>query len=134
MFGWVPSEGWVFIGLVFIIYFSKESIKLFLCNEKNKLYIIPFILFIISGIALVSLEGRHIFKFGVINLKNIDYIFSLYEISLTLALISSFYLSYKEARDNNDYNKINKIKNMKPVFYFFSILIFFRIIIIFFDN
>lgn len=135
MFGWVPSDGWVFIGLVFIIYFSKESIKLFLCKEKNKLYVIPFIMFIISGMALVSLEGRHIFRFNIINLEDIDYIFSLYEISLTLALISSFYLSYKEAKDNNDYNKINKIKkNMKPVLYFLSILIFLRIIIIIFDN
>lgn len=124
MFGWVPSEGWVFIGLVFIIYFSKESIKLFLYKGKNKLYVIPFILFIISGIALVLLEGRHIFRFDIINLKFIDCIFSLYEISLILALISSFYLSYKEAKDNNDYNKINKIKNMKPILCFALILIF----------
>lgn len=85
--------------------------------------------------ALVSLEGRHILRFNIINLEDIDYIFSLYEISLTIALISSFYLSYKEAKDNNDYNKINKIKkNMKPVLYFSSILIFLRIIIIIFDN
>jgi succinate dehydrogenase hydrophobic anchor subunit len=135
MFGWVPSEGWVFIGLVFIIYFSKESIKLFLSKGKNKLYVIPFILFIISGIALVLLEGRHIFRFDIMNLKHIDYIFNLYEVSLISALISSFYLSYKEAKDNKDYNKINKIrKNMKPILYFFLILIFLRIIIIFFDN
>lgn len=135
MFGWVPSDVWVFIGLVFIIYFSKESIKLFLSKGKNKLYVIPFILFIISGIALVLLEGRHIFGFDIMNLKHIDYIFDLYEVSLISALISSFYLSYKEAKDNKNYDKINKIrKNMKPILYFFLILTFLRIIVMFFDN
>lgn len=135
MFGWVPSDVWVFIGLVFIIYFSKESIKLFLSKGKNKLYVIPFILFIISGIALVLLKGRHIFEFDIMNLKHIDYIFNLYEVSLISALISSFYLSYKEAKDNKNYDKINKIrKNMKPILYFFLILTFLRIIVMFFDN
>ena len=135
MFGWVPSEGWVFLGLVFIIYFSKESIKLFLYKGKNKLYVIPFILFIISGIALVLLEGRYIFRIDIINLKYTNCIFGLYEISLILALISSFYLSYKEAKDNNDYNKINKIKkNMKPILCFVLILIFLRIVVMFSDN
>ncbi len=135
MFGWVPSDVWVFIGLVFIIYFSKERIKLFLSKGKNKLYVIPFILFIISGIALVLLKGRHIFEFDIMNLKHIDYIFNLYEVSLISALISSFYLSYKEAKDNKNYDKINKIrKNMKPILYFFLILTFLRIIVMFFDN
>ena len=57
MFGWVPSEVWVFIGLGLSIASMIEIIKIFLYKNRSKKYILSFSLFIISGILLAVLES-----------------------------------------------------------------------------
>ncbi len=47
MFGWVPLDGWVFIGLGLSVASMIEIIKIFLYKNRSKKYILSFSLFII---------------------------------------------------------------------------------------
>ena len=72
MFGWVPAEIWIFIGLGISVAFIIEIIKIFLYKNRSKKYILPFSLFIISGVLLAVLESGNIFDVNEELYRNIS--------------------------------------------------------------
>lgn len=71
MFGWVPAEIWIFIGLGISIAFIIEIIKILLYKNRDKKYILPFSLFIISGVLLAVLESGNVFAINEEIYRNI---------------------------------------------------------------
>lgn len=133
MFGWVPSEGWVFIGLGMSIAFMVEIIKIFLYKNRSKKYIFPFSLFIISGVLLAVLEGGNIFAVNKdIYCSILIYADNGYELSLIGALVSFQYLNYKElVKSGNEAKIIQFKKSFKEFIIPLMVLIFIRIILVF---
>lgn len=133
MFGWVPSEVWVFIGLGLSIASMIEIIKICLYKNRSKKYILSFSLFIISGILLAVLESEKIFTGNKIYydiLKYADY-------GYTLCFIGAFgsfqYLSYKEIEKSGDETQIIKFQKAFREFIIpLIVLLFIRIVLIFF--
>ena len=133
MFGWVPEEIWIFIGLGISIAFLIEIIKILLYKNRNKKYILPFSLFIISGLLLVVLESENIFAVNEELYRNIlIYADNGYVISFIGALGSFQYLNYKELEKSGDEIKIVKFKkDFKEFIIPLIALVFIRILLIF---
>lgn len=133
MFGWVPAEIWIFIGLGISIAFIIEIIKVLLYKNRSKKYILPFSLFIISGVLLVVLESGNIFAVNEGLYHNIlIYADNGYVVSFIGALGSFQYLNYKELEKNGDEIKIAKFKKYFKEFIIpLMTLVFIRILLIF---
>lgn len=133
MFGWVPAEIWIFIGLGISIAFLIEIIKILLYKNRNKKYILPFSLFIISGLLLVVLKSENIFAVNEELYRNIlIYADNGYVVSFIGALGSFQYLNYKELEKSGDEIKIVKFKkDFKEFIIPLIALVFIRILLIF---
>ena len=133
MFGWVPAEIWIFIGLGISIAFLIEIIKILLYKNRNKKYILPFSLFIISGLLLAILESKNIFAINEELYRNIlIYADDEYVVSFIGALGSFQYLNYKELEKSGDEIKIVKFKKYFKEFIIpLMALVFIRILLIF---
>ena len=111
MFGWVPAEIWIFIGLGISIAFIIEIIKILLYKNRSKKYILPFSLFIISGVSLAVLESGNIFDVNEELYRNISiYADNGYVVSFIGALGTFQYLNYKELEKSGDEIKIVRFK------------------------
>lgn len=133
MFGWVPSEVWVFIGLGISITSIIEIIKIFLYKNRSEIYILPFSLFIISGILLAILESKNAFA---INKEFYDDIVQYVDYGYTISFVGALglfqYLAYKEVEKSGDETKIIKFKKTFKEFIIpLMILAFIRIILMF---
>ena len=133
MFGWVPAEIWIFIGLGISIAFLIEIIKILLYKNRNKKYILPFSLFIISGLLLAVLESKNIFAINEELYRNIlIYADDGYVVSFIGALGSFQYLNYKELEKSGDEIKIVRFKkDFKEFIIPLMVLIFIRILLVF---
>lgn len=133
MFGWVPAEIWIFIGLGISIAFIIEIIKILLYKNRDKKYILPFSLFIISGVLLAVLESGNVFAINEEIYRNIlIYADNGYMISFIGALGLFQYLNYKELEKRGDEIKIAKFKkNFKEFIIPLAVLAFIRILLIF---
>lgn len=133
MFGWVPAEIWIFIGLGISIAFIIEIIKILLYKNRNKKYILPFSLFIISGVLLAVLESGNIFDVNEELYRNISiYADNGYVVSFIGALGTFQYLNYKELEKSGDEIKIVRFKkDFKEFIIPLMALIFIRILLIF---
>lgn len=133
MFGWVPAEIWIFIGLGISIAFLIEIIKILLYKNRSKKYILPFSLFIISGLLLAVLESKNIFAVNEELYRNIlIYADNGYVVSFIGALGSFQYLNYKELEKSGDEIKIVKFKkDFKEFIIPLMALLFIRILLIF---
>ena len=133
MFGWVPTEIWIFIGLGISIAFIIEIIKILLYKNRDKKYILPFSLFIISGVLLAVLESGNIFDVNEELYRNISiYADNGYVVSFIGALGTFQYLNYKELEKSGDEIKIVRFKkDFKEFIIPLIALIFIRILLIF---
>lgn len=133
MFGWVPAEIWIFIGLGISIAFIIEIIKILLYKNRDKKYILPFSLFIISGVLLAVLESGNVFAINEELYRNIlIYADNGYMISFIGALGLFQYLNYKELEKSGDEIRIAKFKkNFKEFIIPLVVLVFIRILLIF---
>ena len=133
MFGWVPPEIWIFIGLGISVAFIIEIIKIFLYKNRSKKYILPFSLFIISGVLLAVLESGNIFDVNEELYRNISiYADNGYVVSFIGALGTFQYLNYKELEKSGDEIKIVRFKkDFKEFIIPLIALIFIRILLIF---
>lgn len=133
MFGWVPAEIWIFIGLGISIAFIIEIIRILLYKNRSKKYILPFSLFVISGVLLVILESGNIFAIKEELYRDIlIYADNGYMVSFIGALESFQYLNYKELEKSGDEIKIAKFKkNFKEFIIPLMVLVFIRIFLIF---
>ncbi|WP_440444858.1 hypothetical protein [Phascolarctobacterium sp.] len=133
MFGWVPAEIWIFIGLGISVAFIIEIIKIFLYKNRSKKYILPFSLFIISGVLLAVLESGNIFDVNEELYRNISiYADNGYVVSFIGALGTFQYLNYKELEKSGDEIKIVRFeKDFKEFIIPLIALIFIRILLIF---
>ena len=133
MFGWVPAEIWIFIGLGISIAFTIEIIKILLHKNRSKKYILPFSLFVISGALLAVLKSGNIFAVNEELYRNIlIYADNGYMVSFIGALGSFQYLNYKELEKSGDEIKIVKFKkDFKEFIIPLMTLVFIRILLIF---
>ena len=133
MFGWVPAEIWIFIGLGISIAFIIEIIKILLYKNRSKKYILPFSLFIISGVLLAVLESGNIFDVNEELYRNISiYADNGYVVSFIGALGTFQYLNYKELEKSGDEIKIVRFKkDFKEFIIPLMALIFMRILLMF---
>lgn len=133
MFGWVPAEIWIFIGLGISIAFIIEIIKILLYKNRSKKYILPFSLFIISGVLLAVLESGNIFDVNEELYRNISiYADNGYVVSFIGALGTFQYLNYKELEKSGDEIKIVRFKkDFKEFIIPLMALIFIRILLMF---
>lgn len=133
MFGWVPAEIWIFIGLGISIAFSIEIIKILLYKNRSKKYILPFSLFIISGVLLAVLESGNIFDVNEELYRNISiYADNGYVVSFIGALGTFQYFNYKELEKSGDEIKIVRFKkDFKEFIIPLMVLVFIRILLIF---
>lgn len=133
MFGWVPAEIWIFIGLGISVAFIIEIIKIFLYKNRSKKYILPFSLFIISGVLLAVLESGNIFDVNEELYRNISiYADNGYVVSFIGALGTFQYLNYKELEKSGDEIKIVRFKkDFKEFIIPLIALIFIRILLMF---
>lgn len=133
MFGWVPAEIWIFIGLGISIAFIIEIIKILLYKNRSKKYILPFSLFIISGVLLAVLESGNIFDVNEELYRNISiYADNGYVVSFIGALGTFQYFNYKELEKSGDEIKIVRFKkDFKKFIIPLMALIFIRILLIF---
>lgn len=133
MFGWVPAEIWIFIGLGISIAFIIEIIKILLYKNRSKKYILPFSLFIISGVLLAVLESGNIFAVNEELYRNISiYADNGYVVSFIGALGTFQYLNYKELEKSGDEIKIVRFKkDFKEFIIPLMVLIFIRILLVF---
>ena len=133
MFGWVPAEIWIFIGLGISIAFIIEIIKILLYKNRDKKYILSFSLFIISGVLLAVLKSGNAFAINKELYRNIlIYADNGYMISFIGALGLFQYLNYKELEKRGDEIKIAKFKkNFKEFIIPLAVLAFIRILLIF---
>ena len=133
MFGWVPAEIWIFIGLGISIAFIIEIIKILLYKNRSKKYILPFSLFIISGVLLAVLESGNIFDVNEELYRNISiYADNGYVVSFIGALGTFQYLNYKELEKSGDEIKIVRFKkDFKEFIIPLMVLIFIRILLVF---
>ncbi len=133
MFGWVPAEIWIFIGLGISIAFIIEIIKILLNKNRSKKYILPFSLFIISGALLAVLESENIFSVNEELYRNIlIYADNGYMVSFIGALGSFQYLNYKELEKSGDEIKVIEFKkNFKEFIIPLMVLAFIRILLMF---
>ena len=133
MFGWVPAEIWIFIGLGISIAFIIEIIKIFLYKNRSKKYILPFSLFIISGVLLAVLESGNVFDVNEELYRNISiYADNGYVVSFIGALGTFQYLNYKELEKSGDEIKIVRFKkDFKEFIIPLMVLIFIRILLVF---
>ena len=133
MFGWVPAEIWIFIGLGISVAFIIEIIKNFLYKNRSKKYILPFSLFIISGVLLAVLESGNIFDVNEELYRNISiYADNGYVVSFIGALGTFQYLNYKELEKSGDEIKIVRFKkDFKEFIIPLIVLIFIRILLVF---
>ena len=133
MFGWVPAEIWIFIGLGISVAFIIEIIKIFLYKNRSKKYILPFSLFIISGVLLAVLESGNIFDVNEELYRNISiYADNGYVVSFIGALGTFQYLNYKELEKSGDEIKIVRFKkDFKEFIIPLMVLIFIRILLVF---
>ena len=133
MFGWVPAEIWIFIGLGISVAFIIEIIKFFLYKNRSKKYILPFSLFIISGVLLAVLESGNIFDVNEELYRNISiYADNGYVVSFIGALGTFQYLNYKELEKSGDEIKIVRFKkDFKEFIIPLMVLIFIRILLVF---
>lgn len=133
MFGWVPAEIWIFIGLGISVAFIIEIIKIFLYKNRSKKYILPFSLFIISGVLLAVLESGNIFDVNEELYRNISiYADNGYVVSFIGALGTFQYLNYKELEKSGDEIKIVRFKkDFKEFIIPLMVLIFIRILSVF---
>ena len=133
MFGWVPAEIWIFIGLGISVAFIIEIIKIFLYKNRSKKYILPFSLFIISGVLLAVLESGNIFDVNEELYRNISiYADNGYVVSFIGALGTFQYLNYKELEKSGDEIKIVRFKkDFKEFIIPLIALIFIKILLIF---
>ena len=133
MFGWVPAEIWIFIGLGISVAFIIEIIKFFLYKNRSKKYILPFSLFIISGVLLAFLESGNIFDVNEELYRNISiYADNGYVVSFIGALGTFQYLNYKELEKSGDEIKIVRFKkDFKEFIIPLMVLIFIRILLVF---
>lgn len=132
MFGWVPAEIWIFIGLGISIAFIIEIIKILLYKNRSKKYILPFSLFIISGVLLAVLESGNIFDVNEEFYRNISiYADNGYVVSFIGALRTFQYFNYKELEKSGDEIKIVRFKkDFKEFIMPLMALIFIRILLI----
>lgn len=113
MYGWVPSEVWIFIGLGMVITFMIEIIKILLYKNRCKKYILPFSLFIISGVLLAVCESDNIFFINEeMYCTILTYADNGYTFSFIGALGSFQYLNYKEIEKSGDETKILEFKKI----------------------
>ena len=133
MFGWVPVEIWIFIGLGISIAFIIEIIKILLYKNRSKKYILPFSLFIISGVLLAVLESGNIFDVNEELYRNISiYADNGYVVSFVGALGTFQYFNYKELEKSGDEIKIVRFKkDFKEFIIPLMALVFIRILLIF---
>lgn len=133
MFGWVPAEIWIFIGLGISIAFIIEIIKILLYKNRSKKYILPFSLFIISGVLLAVLESGNIFDVNEELYRNIlIYADNGYVVSFIGALGTFQYFNYKELEKSGDEIKIVRFKkDFKEFIIPLMALVFIRILLIF---
>lgn len=133
MFGWVPAEIWIFIGLGISVAFIIEIIKILLYKNRSKKYILPFSLFIISGVLLAVLESGNIFDVNEELYRNISiYADNGYVVSFIGALGTFQYLNYKELEKSGDEIKIVRFKkDFKEFIIPLMVLIFIRILLVF---
>ena len=133
MFGWVPTEIWIFIGLGISIAFIIEIIKILLYKNRDKKYILPFSLFIISGVFLAVLESGNVFAINEELYRNISiYADNGYVVSFIGALGTFQYLNYKELEKSGDEIKIVRFKkDFKEFIIPLMVLIFIRILLVF---
>ena len=133
MFGWVPAEIWIFIGLGISAAFIIEIVKIFLYKNRSKKYILPFSLFIISGVLLAVLESGNIFDVNEELYRNISiYADNGYVVSFIGALGTFQYLNYKELEKSGDEIKIVRFKkDFKEFIIPLMVLIFIRILLVF---
>lgn len=133
MFGWVPAEIWIFIGLGISIAFIIEIIKILLYKNRSKKYILPFSLFIISGVLLAVLESGNIFDVNEELYRNISiYADNGYVVSFIGALGTFQYFNYKELEKSGDEIKIVRFKkDFKEFIIPLMVLVFIRILLIF---
>ena len=133
MFGWVPAEIWIFIGLGISVAFIIEIIKILLYKNRSKKYILPFSLFIISGVLLAVLESGNIFDVNEELYRNISiYADNGYVVSFIGALGTFQYFNYKELEKSGDEIKIVRFKkDFKEFIIPLMVLIFIRILLIF---
>lgn len=133
MFGWVPAEIWIFIGLGINVAFIIEIIKILLYKNRSKKYILPFSLFIISGVLLAVLESGNIFDVNEELYRNISiYADNGYVVSFIGALGTFQYLNYKELEKSGDEIKIVRFKkDFKEFIIPLIALVFIRILLIF---
>ena len=133
MFGWVPAEIWIFIGLGISIAFIIEIIKILLYKNRSKKYILPFSLFIISGVLLAVLESGNIFEVNEELYRNISiYADNGYVVSFIGALGTFQYLNYKELEKSGEEIKIVRFKkDFKEFIIPLMALIFIRILLMF---
>ena len=133
MFGWVPAEIWIFIGLGISVALIIEIIKIFLYKNRSKKYILPFSLFIISGVLLAVLESGNIFDVNEELYRNISiYADNGYVVSFIGALGTFQYLNYKELEKSGDEIKIVRFKkDFKEFIIPLIALIFIKILLIF---
>lgn len=133
MFGWVPAEIWIFIGLGISIAFIIEIIKILLYKNRSKKYILPFSLFIISSVLLAVLESGNIFDVNEELYRNISiYADNGYVVSFIGALGTFQYLNYKELEKSGDEIKIVRFKkDFKEFIIPLMALIFIRILLMF---
>lgn len=132
MFGWVPAEIWIFIGLGISIAFIIEIIKILLYKNRSKKYILPFSLFIISGVSLAVLKSGNIFDVNEELYRNISiYTDNGYVVSFIGALGTFQYFNYKELEKSGDEIKIVRFKkDFKEFIIPLMALIFIRILLI----
>ena len=133
MFGWVPAEIWIFIGLGISVAFIIEIIKIFLYKNRSKKSILPFYLFILSGVLLAVLDSGNIFDVNEELYRNISiYADNGYVVSFIGALGTFQYLNYKELEKSGDEIKIVKFKkDFKEFIIPLMTLVFIRILLIF---
>ena len=133
MFGWVSAEIWIFIGLGISIAFIIEIIKILIYKNRDKKYILPFSLFIISGVLLAVLESGNIFDANEELYRNISiYADNGYVVSFIGALGTFQYLNYKELEKSGDEIKIVRFKkDFKEFIIPLMVLIFIRILLVF---
>lgn len=107
MFGWVPSEGWVFIGILYVFSWGRECIKIIRKDRNKQIYLLPYSLIALSGLLLSIVKGNNHYFSG----KVIYYLDKLLLIVFSIGIVGLFYIRYQDAQRNHEKEIVDSLED-----------------------
>lgn len=119
MFGWVPSEVWLFIGVLCVFSWGRECIKIIRKERNKQIYLLPFSLIALSGVLLSIIKGYNYYFSD----KVIYYLDNILFVVFSIGIISLFYIRYQEAKQNNEREIIASIEDLLKKLFIVMVII-----------